>query len=167
MKEIWKQLPFDTLYKYEVSNLGRFRRTNKQGKIIYKTNNSTKGYERVSLRYSKKKVISYAIHRLVAMMFVDGKTNFKKYVNHKDFNKRNNKANNLEWVTIQENNQHYIDAIKNNVSIIKIKKNQYGWYGQVYHNGKTHYTNYFKTKDEAIIKYDELLKSLDINEKIV
>lgn len=42
-------------------------------------------------------------HRLVAMCFVDGRTDEKNEVNHKDFNRQNNCASNLEWVTHAEN----------------------------------------------------------------
>ena len=45
------------------------------------------------------------LHRLIALAFCDG---FEegKVVNHKDGNKQNNFANNLEWVTQQENIKH-------------------------------------------------------------
>jgi len=47
------------------------------------------------------------ISRLIAQSFVinDDPIN-KKYVNHKDHNPANNRADNLEWVTCSENNRH-------------------------------------------------------------
>lgn len=48
----------------------------------------------------------YAVHRLVAMTYIDNPNNYN-VVNHIDENKENNNANNLEWVTQKENcNKH-------------------------------------------------------------
>lgn len=64
---------------------------------------NTAGYQRVFLYVPIKK--RFFVHRLVAAHFVDG---FEKglVVNHKDGNKRNNKADNLEWVTRSQNDLH-------------------------------------------------------------
>lgn len=45
------------------------------------------------------------IHRLVAKAFVPNPRGLKE-VNHKDGNKENNNADNLEWCTRSENNRH-------------------------------------------------------------
>ena len=62
------------------------------------------GYARVSLNLEGKSK-DYFVHRLVAKYFVPNPDNLP-VVNHKDGNKLNNHADNLEWVTSSENNRH-------------------------------------------------------------
>lgn len=83
---------------YLVDNFGNVYNglTNKKLKPF--TNN--KGYLMLDLQGKKK-----TIHRLVAIAFIENKNN-KSQVNHIDGNKKNNNANNLEWVTAFENQQH-------------------------------------------------------------
>jgi len=104
---------------YEISNLGRVKSMarvikrsingeQKVGEIFLKFELASNGYYRVSLWKDNVKK-NKTIHRLVATHFVNN-TNNKKTVNHKDGNKLNNKASNLEWATYCENNGH---AFKN------------------------------------------------------
>lgn len=89
---------------YQVSNYGRI----KSKKKILKTFLSTNGYYRVRL-YSNKKGREYKVHRLVAKAFIENIDN-KPIVNHKDGNKLNNNANNLEWCTQAENIKHALKS---------------------------------------------------------
>ena len=59
------------------------------------------GYCRVFLGYGKGK----RVHRLVAAAFVENPHRHKE-VNHKNGNKQNNNADNLEWVSRRENMRH-------------------------------------------------------------
>ena len=54
----------------------------------------------------------YYVHRLVARAFVSGESDELNEVNHKDLNTYNNNINNLEWVTRQQNMQHYFTNVK-------------------------------------------------------
>lgn len=109
LKEEWKPI---TIKKhktnYYISNFGRVYSV-KTNKILKAAINST-GYLIVSLYYSKKQK-TFKVHRLVALSFVSGKSKTKNEVNHKDCDKLNNYAYNLEWCTRLQNQLH---AIKNN-----------------------------------------------------
>jgi hypothetical protein len=72
-----------------------------------KLTTSNYGYAVVSLfnRVSPK-AKQHLVHRLVAQAFVSNDQESKNQVNHKDGNKLNNHAENLEWVTTQENTAH-------------------------------------------------------------
>ena len=102
--EIWKNIPkFEGVY--QISNLGRARSLKKNRIYLLKNNIDTNGYYYIIPYVNKKTYTHYKIHRLVALLFVDG---YKKglVVNHKDGNKLNNNASNLEWVTSSYNNKH-------------------------------------------------------------
>lgn len=64
-----------------------------------------KGYLRVTL-YDKGSRLTFYVHRLVALAFIED-ADAGLEVNHKDFNKHNNKLSNLELVDRAENMQHY------------------------------------------------------------
>ena len=68
-------------------------------------NESAHGYLRIKLSDSK----IYFLQRLVASAFIENLEN-KPFVNHKNGNKLDNSAENLEWVTTKENNQHAWDS---------------------------------------------------------
>lgn len=65
------------------------------------------GYSRVTYRVDGKSH-SPKLHRLVAEYFVKNPHN-KPQVNHKNGDKSDNSAANLEWVSARENIQHAID----------------------------------------------------------
>lgn len=73
-----------------------------------KMGNNGKNYRNVILFKNGKRKMHY-VHRLVAKTFLQKDLN-KNYVNHKDFNKQNNRVENLEWVTAKENTAHAFEA---------------------------------------------------------
>ena len=98
--EIWKDIKDYEGY-YQISSEGRVKNINTNKILIGDTNSA--GYKRVCLYTPVKK--RFFIHRLVAFHFCE---NYQEdlVVNHKDGNKLNNKAENLEWVTRSENDLH-------------------------------------------------------------
>ena len=100
--EIWQETTSNP--NYVVSNTGRCRH---KGSDYDHSTRLKKGYLVTDL-YSQGKRRTERIHRLVAEAFVpnpDGKPE----VNHKDGNKLNNRADNLEWCTKKENCRHAWD----------------------------------------------------------
>lgn len=88
---------------YEVSTFGNVRSVRKSGKILV-LNVTPKGYLRIALaREGVQK--NFMVHRLVASAFI-ANDNEKPEVNHKDGDKKNNRVDNLEWVTTSENLIH-------------------------------------------------------------
>lgn len=98
---------------YEISDLGQVR--NIKTKKILSDKKVQNGYKQVGLCVNGKPVRK-SIHRLVAEMFVPNDDK-KLTVNHKDGDKLNNKASNLEWMTSQENVNH---AFTNNLTKVKV-----------------------------------------------
>jgi hypothetical protein len=90
---------------YEISDLGNFRSTNQKSS---KTNFGKNGYEYFNMWVGGKNKRG-TIHRLVALHFIPNPEN-KPQVNHKDGNKKNNCASNLEWTTLSENMRHAFDT---------------------------------------------------------
>lgn len=109
MEEVWKAVDGFGGY-FEASNLGRIRRSSTGH--VYKTSKCRGGYCDLNTWYQGRR-IHIRVHRFVALAF-HKRVGEADSVNHIDGNKENNKPDNLEWVTIQENNQHAFDiGLKN------------------------------------------------------
>lgn len=87
--------------RYEISNRGDCR-SKKSGRILTKNALAGSGYVKADLWKDGKRLQTY-IHRLVAEAFVEGSGD---EVNHKNGNKTDNRAENLEWCTRSENTNH-------------------------------------------------------------
>lgn len=110
--EIWKEIP-GSGGKYQISNYGNVYSL--INNVQLKGVNNGNGYLRVKLNERL-----FYIHRLVAMAFIPNPKGYKE-INHKDENKLNNNANNLEWCSHKYNmifgtrNKRAIDNTKKSV----------------------------------------------------
>lgn len=175
--EIWKDIVGYEGY-YQVSNYGRVKSLEriifgfvfgkeKQCKKIFKerilrNSPNEKGYLRVCLCLKGKQSVRL-IHLLVAELFLNHRTNgtVELVVDHKDYDKNNNKASNLQIITNREN-------------CTKDRKRKYGskrgttfrpksnkWQAMIQINKKNIYLGLFKTEEEASIAYENKLLELN------
>jgi hypothetical protein len=103
--EEWRPVPgYEGIY--EISNLGRLKsfRFRIKGPTILTPNRNSRGYCRYWL-YNGTSRKNVAAHRMVLNVFVG--TALHGYVcNHKNGIRHDNRLQNLEWVTISDNNSH-------------------------------------------------------------
>ena len=86
----------------------------KSGKELSLNRRNDDGYVVIKLMYvdpsdGRRKGLIRLVHRLVASGFIPNPESFPE-VNHKDGNKENNSADNLEWCTRQYNVRHAWDT---------------------------------------------------------
>jgi hypothetical protein len=158
--EIWKDVP--NYENYQVSNLGRvkslsYRRSCEEKTLKYSI--SKCGYKGVVLcKFGKTK--SFKIHKLVAMAFLNHKPcGYELVVNHKDFNKLNNRLDNLEIVTTRENtNKKHLKSSSKYTGVSYNKKTK-TWKCEFHYKGKTKYLGSFKNEYDAHLKYVEFIQN--------
>ena len=96
MIEEWK--PIEGFSGYYISNHGRVKGSS--GKIL-SSGTTSKGYQLVVLHHSNGVAKGELVHHLVLRAF-KGKRPEGYQAHHKDNNKYNNSATNLEWISIKE-----------------------------------------------------------------
>ena len=108
MVERWR--PIVGFPDYLISDFGRVKSLSRDykygshGDLILKISFRKNGYGKVDL-YRDRKAFTKSIHRLVAEAFIPNPNNLPE-VNHKDEDKANNFASNLEWCTTLYNNNY-------------------------------------------------------------
>ena len=112
-------LPVEGFDAYEVSNLGRVRSLDRvvshwrggmrkiRGTVI-KPRLNRYGYLQFAFSVERKKTYT-CVHRVVAKAFVPNPLSLSD-VNHKDLDKTNCCADNLEWMTSPQNTKHAVAA---------------------------------------------------------
>ena len=86
---------------YEVNQFGEIRHRIRKKILKPRINN---GYQYVNFKINGKNT-NFAVHRIVANAFIPNPNGYTE-VNHKDYNKKNNCVDNLEWVSSSQNKQH-------------------------------------------------------------
>lgn len=107
--ELWEHIK--DFSKYMISN---------QGRAVSKVTSTvleptiTNGYYSVGLYQdnAENEQKQFKIHRLVANAFIPKTDPTKNTIDHINNNKLDNRSVNLQWVTIKENNQNFIDNHK-------------------------------------------------------
>lgn len=137
-------------YIWNVSNLGnvKFRK----GEGLRKQFLNSNGYN--SFSYRNTIII---VHRLVAIAFIPNPEN-KKFVNHINGIKTDNRLENLEWVTKSENELHSVRVLGNRRSTEGLKEN--------WKNPKHRKKVMLFTKDNQFVKEFISVKDCSIHLKV-
>lgn len=173
MDEIWKDVPFYEDY-YQVSNYGNVRTKDRvieniEGKkIFYKSKDrkpSISEYRMIAL--SKNGYVKmFKISRIVASLFVDGRSEIRKIVNHIDGNKHNDFYKNLEWCSYSENAIHAFDSNlnkrKNKTTGVFFDKKRNKWASYLYRDNKNIFIGRFTSEKEAETAYNNKLNEYNL-----
>lgn len=160
--EIWKDVEgYEGLY--QVSSFGRVKSFKGSVERILCGSVNKGGYSILSL-YSKDKIKIKYRHKLVADAFF-GKSNLQ--VNHKDGNRLNNNIENLEYVTVRDNNIHRYKAEKTSSKYTGVSWNKEfsKWVAKFTLNSKRIFLGYFDNELDAYNAYLKALKENGIKSK--
>ena len=178
--EIWENIEIDNLRgEYQISNYGNVKRTKilkagfgrsyelEKERMLTPFDNGH-GYKVIGLPVQdgeKRKTKNFYVHRLVAQAFIENPQN-KPEVNHKNYNRGDNRAENLEWCTDIENTnyskEHMCHPIKR-TSGIRYKRGKYEV--EISHDGKAHYCGRYWDFEDAVKARINKLKELGVDEK--
>tara|TARA_R110000764_G_C10929408_1_gene374825 strand:+ start:460 stop:948 length:489 start_codon:yes stop_codon:yes gene_type:complete len=148
---------------YQVSNLGRVKSLVRKGCLtekIMKPSKDNRGYLILSLR-NDGKAKSRTIHQLVAEAFLSHvPCGHKLIVNHKNFIRHDNRAENLEIDTQRNNtNQKHIKSSSEHTGV-SWHESRGKWAAQIYINGKNKFLGRFTDELEASKAYQKALSEI-------
>lgn len=108
--EVWKPLRHvegeEIVPIYDVSNMGRVRRLEKDGVVRVMVQGTIAGYPYAVIKYPDGRQRNRYIHRLVAQVFLKPKDAYHNFVIHKDYDRTNNAIENLELVNRRKLFEH-------------------------------------------------------------
>jgi hypothetical protein len=142
---------------YQVSNYGNVKSLKYNEPRILKPATGMKGYLYVNICDYNKKYKKHYIHRLVASTFIREIIS-KEQIDHRDYNKLNNKLENLDIVDNRINQLRNKKAILPGVSKLGDK-----WRTKLQINKKIIPIGIFNTPEEAHEAYKNKLKEYGIN----
>lgn len=175
--EIWKDIPGYEGY-YQVSNLGRVKSLERKIKhwqggfrlkkeLILSNLTDKDGYFRVNLYDKNSKLKHWSIHQLVCICFLNhtpkGNT---LVVNHKNFNKKDNRLENLEIVSNRENtNKKHLNS-SSKYTGVSFSKRLNKFQAEISYKKKRFYLGVFESEKEASLAYQKKLKEIKNGIKI-
>lgn len=96
-----KKVPFsDTFYADTEGNIFDSKGVKRNTSI------NGDGYITVNIKTDRGLWITFGVHRVIALTYIENDNFERNQVNHRDLDITNNKVDNLEWVTPLENNIH-------------------------------------------------------------
>jgi len=122
--EEWKEIIFDEkiskIKTFKISNYGRIL-FYKDDKAFLRKRSFINGYETISLKQlENNKGTSRYVHKLMAQHFLEKENEDQTFVLHINYDKKDNRLENLKWATKREKELH---QFKNPV-FIESKKNK-------------------------------------------
>ena len=145
---------------YQVSNLGNVKSFRYGKERQMKQSKDSSGYLVIGIRLNNVPKIR-RVHQLVAESFLNHRRcRLKLVVNHIDFNKTNNKVDNLEIVTQRENsNQKHLKSSSKYIGV-SWSESRNKWIALIYLNGKHKNLGRFNNEIDASEAYQKALKDL-------
>ena len=158
--EIWVKT-HEYNYDYYFSNMGRI----KLGDKIVKQYLDKDLYCLCHLK-TNGKIKLFRVHRIIARCFIENKDN-KAQINHINSNPKDNRIQNLEWVSHSENNIHkFLNKKKSSmyVGVTYVSRDK-KWLSQIQINKKKIHVGYFDNELDAYNAYLEYKKQNSIINK--
>lgn len=105
--EEWKDIIFDDKIsereKFKISNYGRILNCKGEKEYLVKAS-YTNGYQALALKQKNRKSSGRYVHKLVAQHFLE--KNDGEFVIHLNYDKTDNRVENLKWATYKERLEH-------------------------------------------------------------
>ena len=114
--EKWERIDFpefDNQIHYEISNYGRIKSFQNTQEGVLIQGSLIQGYQSLNVRFQNKSVNHY-LNKLVAKHFCQQNSPKDTFVIHLDYNKLDNRADNLQWADRSKVTEHN----KNNPSVV-------------------------------------------------
>lgn len=123
------------------------------GKVAGCNSANSDGYVRI--RIDRKLYLAHVL----AWLYVHGRFPFP-YLDHKDFDRANNRLRNLREATIFQNNQNVRLKRSNTTGLKGIERSGSKWVARIRAHGERRYLGVFDTAEEAHAAYCEAAKEL-------
>ena len=158
--ETFKDIPnYEGLY--QAGTYGNIKSLIYSKGIILKPKERDNGYKHVTL-YKNRIKTTRTVHQLMAITFLGHIPNGSTLVvNHKDFNRGNNKLSNLDIVTMRENsNQKHLNS-SSQYTGVSWRENRNKWQSEIWCNRESKYLGLFNNEIDAHNAYQNELSNYE------